>query len=310
MANAIRARIERRKKTNVIPERINTFLTRKKKNQTIQVNILKEYNFHNWFNALIRIYGIDQVNAWYWRPDVFINGLPNMQINVKKSKRQFTFLNKFHSEMEFDTISPGSYTIELNQKLSIFSDDVLEFASNFPSLKMTESERYALYRYYNVGALHPKNNMSLTIDPEQKKEWKINFELFGSFFNSNSEYCGLFSNLESRCRCDAFTFKLKPNMKILVHPPPTKEWVKTAFEMAHSYLSQNINTTIWMVVPLDAIKYQIWEESPFIKMHETRNITLYDVISEKKINKVMRLFHYTSRIPSKRSPTIHANISL
>jgi hypothetical protein len=43
-----------------------------------------------------------------------------------------------------------------------------------------------------VGAL---NNISLSVSPKVKKEWNINFELFGAFYNTNSNYCGLYSDI-------------------------------------------------------------------------------------------------------------------
>ena len=72
----------------------------------------------------------------------------------------------------------------------------------------------------------------------------IGFELFGSFYNTNVNYCGLFSDIENNS-CDFNTFKLRKDMTILINPPFTEIWIKKSCKIIENIMKKNLNTIIY-----------------------------------------------------------------
>ena len=126
-------------------------------------------------------------------------------------------------------------------------------------------KKASIYRYYVIGAL---DNISLSVSPKIKKQWKINFELFGSFYNTNYKYCGLFSDIEESS-CDFYTFKLSKNMVILINPPYTEQWIKISCITVENIMKQNLHTKIYLVIP-------IWN----ISDRKLLGLTLFDDLKE------------------------------
>lgn len=157
-----------------------------------------------------------------------------------------------------------------------------------------EIQRASIYRYYVVGAL---NNISLSVSPKKKKEWKINFELFGAFYNTNSNYCGLYSDIEKSC-CDFYTFKLKKNMNILINPPYTEKWIQISCKIINNIMIKKKQTKIYLVVPIwnnsdreklglklyrDLPEIDELKNSPYLKTHKIENLQFYNGIQKKDI---------------------------
>lgn len=280
---------------------INTRKNRNKNKRTfvpyVILNLEREFNFHVCLKGLNEKYGPKRIMDWYWTPSTITNGLPDLvdDENDEEFKHDLRsihrYLNPRYSKTKLESKEMLNYFVE---QVEIITDKIIK---KYPALKdITEVERYALFRYWTVGAL---NNISLSVSPETKREWGINFELFGAFYNTDNEYCGLYSELEKRCICDVLNFKLRPNMTILVNPPYTEKWIEKSCELVNKYLEQNINTTIWLVVPvwntldrkilglkiyndmpiLDAMKH-----SPYLISHEIKKLKFYNGLEKKHVN--------------------------
>ena len=268
----------------------------------IRLNLEHEYNFYFGIKYLINEYGNDRVMKWYWTPGYINHGMPDVDYEI----HSLLFDDPIEYSHFEENVNRFKKLINIKSKihtpllLNHFIDYVYEITNNiiqkYPKLQnITELERFALFRYHTVGAL---NNISLSVSPELKKRWKINFELFGAFYNTDYEYCGLYPELEKRCRSDVFHFKLEPNMNILVNPPYTEEWIEMTCELVKHYLEQNMNTEIWLVVPVwnksDRKKLRLknyddmpildtMKLSPYLIHHEITNLPFYNGLEKKEI---------------------------
>lgn len=257
----------------------------------------KEIEFNNGIDYLINKYPEKNIIEWYWKPQYYKNGFPI----IKKSKQV-----KNISEFDKDIIrihnyleNPRTHTkneIEAyNKKVKEIIEKIgFKFNSNI-SKDIMQKQKYALARYYKVGAL---NNISLSVAPEIKKKWQINFELFGSFYNTNTNYCGLYGDLENNS-CDFYTFRLKKNMRILINPPYTERWIKISCKTIENIMKKNMNTTIYLVIPVwnisdrKKLNLPIYEDLPeidelkkskYLISHELINLQFYNGIIKKNVN--------------------------
>lgn len=82
-----------------------------------------------------------------------------------------------------------------------------------------------IHRYDYWGYL--EGNISLSVNPRIKKQWKITHELFGAFYNVdlNKSYCSLFPDLEPGSEGSAMLFKPQKGDIILANPPYTDLWI-------------------------------------------------------------------------------------
>ncbi len=275
---------------------INTRKNRRSTVAPIRLNLERELNLHQGLKYLNDTYGSKRIMDWYWTPNFISNGLPETSDGLDDEFEHD--LQMIHKHID---TRPNKTKLQTKELLSYFVEQVEmitdKIIKKYPALKnITEVERYALFRYWTVGAL---NNISLSVSPETKRKWRINFELFGAFYNTDYEYCGLYPELERRCRCDVFHFKLEPNMTILVNPPYTEKWIETACELVTQFLEKKINTTIWLVVPvwnisdrktlglkitndmpiLDALKF-----SPYLISHEIKKLKFFNGLEKKHVN--------------------------
>jgi hypothetical protein len=299
----IRNIVEQRKRENTRPK--NTRTLRNRKNEQTKTELLnREYAFYYGMRFLSEKYGHDKVMNWYWKPNFIKNGIPETTFIPEMSRD----LIKVHHAMIY-----GAHMLYCKQPFDPYLEKIMmdEFYENV--MKTTDSiiskyplslkERFALFRYKFIGELD-----RLSVSPEKKKEWNINFELFGSFYNTNTEYCGLFSELESpRCRGDVFHFTLKPNMNILIHPPYTEEWIQKACEITTILLEKNKNTNIWLVIPIwnkanriglhsdmaiiDALKF-----SPYLVKHSIENLPFYNGLKQVHLKDDVHVFHFKDNI--------------
>lgn len=296
----LRRKQENMKRNNYIPKNVRRaiFLSRKNSKPTkgIRLELEREYNLHTGLIHLNKKYGFKRIMDWYWEPNYITNGLPETTDGKDPDFSQdlkliHTLLQPKYSKI---TLQPKEMLNYFVEQVEIVTDKILQ---KYPKLNpITEVERYALFRYWTVGAL---NNISLSVSPDIKRKWGINFELFGSFYNTHYSYCGLFPELEKRCVSDVFHFELEPNMTILVNPPYTEEWIQKSCELVTNYLEQNMNTTIWLVVPvwnrsdrkilglknhddmpiLDAMKFSL-----YLRSHEITNLPFYNGLEKKEIH--------------------------
>jgi hypothetical protein len=281
--------------------------TRKTKEQ-LRLNLERELNLHLGLKFLNEKYGPERIMKWYWSPNYIRNGLPEsgdgddpeFEHDIKVIHKS---LDPSFSKTKLISKEILNYFVE---QVEITTNNIIK---KYPALKnISELERYALFRYHVVGAL---NNISLSVSPETKREWGIDFELFGAFYNTNYDYCGLYSELEKRCVTDVLHFKLEPNMTILINPPYTEEWIVKSCELVNQYLSKEMNTTIWLVVPvwnvsdrkklrlkiyddmpiLDAMKF-----SPYLVSHEITNLKFYNGLEKKEIDlkDKVHVYHFSN----------------
>ncbi len=150
-----------------------------------------------------------------------------------------------------------------------------------------------IYRYDLLGFL---NNISLSVHPSLKKEWKIEHELFGAFYNVDSKhsYCSLFPDLEPKSEGNVLFFKPKKESIILANPPYTTEWIRwTIRKILDEWKDW---CTFYVVIPvwdhetrqkLNLSKYpdfpEISELISFAKEHRVERIPFYDGINDKKV---------------------------
>lgn len=173
-----------------------------------EFNINKELEFVNGIMFLKKKYGNDFL-ARYWKPQFYKNGFPVIKNPKNKMEKEMQTIGRY---LDYPREHNENEKIQYNQTI----DNLIQ-KYNF-KINGSDMERSAIYRYYVIGAL---NNISLSVSPKIKRLWKINFELFGAFYNTNYNYCGLFSDIENSC-CDFNTFVLRDNMVILINPHTQK----------------------------------------------------------------------------------------
>ncbi len=278
----------------IIRKKINKL--EKKSRPKLRLHLERELYLHDGINYLVKTYKDKRIMKWFWTPNFIKNGLPQTT-----DVYDYDFehdLKTIHQSLTREHLRPRTELLNwFAEQVEIITDEILE---KYPKLKpITELERYALFRYWTVGAL---SNISLSVAPEKKREWGINFELFGSFYNTDNPYCGLYPELEERCVSDVFRFVLQPDMTILVNPPYTEEWIEKACELVNQYLQPNtnieMNTTIWLVLPvwntidrmelgleitknmpiLDSMKF-----SPYLVSHEITRLPFYNGLEKKHV---------------------------
>ena len=306
--STIKNRIEQRKQSTA---RSNgkTLRNRRNDDKLNKMELLKrEYSFYYGMKYLTEKYGHETIMKWYWKPNYIKNGIPETTYDLIMPRD----LIKVHH-----ALSNGPHLLYCKQPLDEHMEKLLldefyetmmkytnEIISRYKKLKnVSFKERLALFRYKQIGAL---TNISLSVHPDKKEKWGINFELFGSFYNTNTKYCGLFPELETiKCVNDVFhfDFNLNENMNILINPPYTENWIQHACEIASILLEKNTNknTKIWLVIPvwnetnrtnlglntksysdmpiIDALKI-----SPYLVNHSVENLSFYNGLEDKTVN--------------------------
>jgi hypothetical protein len=255
------------------------------------MSIHKEITFINGIKYLKNKYTDKIFFKWYWTPRKYLNGLPIIDDPISDLDKDAI---KLHNQLTNPPTYSESEIAEYNNSI----DQIIE-KTKFVFDNITNDEkqlqRYALYRYYEIGSL---NNISLSVDPKLKSKWGINFELFGAFYNTNSDYCGLFSDIE-KSSCDFYTFKLKPNQIILINPPYTVVWIQISCKIIETIMKLNKHTRIYLVIPVwniadrkklnlklfdDLPEIDLLKESPYMIKHELINIRFYNGIIKKEVN--------------------------
>jgi hypothetical protein len=254
-------------------------------------NIDKEIEFIKGILYLKNKYP-DTFMKYYWKPQFYYNGLPD--IKTPKTDLDKDIL-KLHKLLNF----PHSHSIEEKSNYRKNIDLIIKkfnfkFNNNISNHEKM-IQKASLYRYYVIGAL---NNISLSVSPKLKKLWNINFELFGAFYNTNYDYCGLFSDIEKSC-CDFYTFKLTKNMTILINPPYTKKWIQISCKIINNIMEKKLNTKIYLVIPVwnlcdrKMLNYKMCEDLPeiddlkknkYLISHTIKNIEFYNGILKKIVH--------------------------
>jgi len=247
----------------------------------INIDVNKEIEFFTGIKLLIDKYG-ENFFRWYWYPTPIIDGFPaNNDVIIRKlNKPEYSeYIKSFIYDIENlrDKLkNPKKYNyedvIKFNKEIiKTIKKYNFKFDKNLNEKDLMK-QKYALLRYEIIDAL---SNISLSVSPKLKKEWNINFELFGSFYNTNSDYCGLFSDLENS-KCDFYSFKPKSGMIILINPPYTSSWIKITGDYINEYL-KTPNIKIYYIVP-------VWNTSDRkkLKLKTFKDIPILDELKRNK----------------------------
>lgn len=281
-----------------------------KKNNKI-LNIDRELEFINGVEYLKKKYGDNEFGKYYWKPQFYQYGFPIIKNPINEIEHDFLKISeKLKNPIKHSEQEKKEYENKINE---IIKKTKFNLNTNIEK-NLLKRYRASIYRYYVVGAL---NNISLSVSPEIKKKMKINFELFGAFYNTNVDYCGLFGDIENNS-CDFNTFKLKPNMKILINPPYTDVWIRISCKIIENIMKKNLNTIVYLVIPIwnnsdrkklglkiyddeDLVEIDNLKLSKFIAYHKIINLNFYNGIIKKQINlkDKIHLFKFDSNLLKK-----------
>lgn len=269
------------------------------------MQIHKEIEFYHGINHLLSKYGSDFFADYYWKPHSIKNGLPIIK-SPSTSFENDIMLIQHHLRY------PRKHDEETIQKFKLKINKIIKkLKFDFISDMDIDLQKYALFRYHMVGAL---SNISLSVCPTIKKKWGITFELFGAFYNTHYPYCSLFSDIEPKATTDFFNFKLKKNMTILVNPPYTEEWIYITCEYVNYFLSLNMNTTIYLILPIwntsdrillnlpilynDLPVLDILKTSNYLIKYSTEHLPFYNGITRKtiKLKDKVHVYHLSNKI--------------
>jgi hypothetical protein len=186
---------------------------------------------------------------------------------------------------------------EYNRKVE---ESVNKHKTLYEKFKDIPNVKELIYRYDVWGFL---GTISLSVHPEFKKKWKINFELFGAFYNTNTPYCSLFHDLEPNSVGNAMYYTPEKEQIVLANPPYTEAWIRW---LCRSILDKWLDkATFYVVIP-------IWD----CKTRDEKNLKSYnclydivDLINHAKEHKVYQNFPFWDGIHQQKhylkEPYVH-----
>jgi hypothetical protein len=198
-----------------------------------------------------------------------------------KSKKQI-----FPKVVELEDIKNANVE-EYEKKVQ---ESLIKHKTLYEKFKDTPNVEALIYRYDVLGFL---NNISLSVHPDIKKKWKINFELFGAFYNTNTPYCSLFHDLEPNSVGNALYFKPEKGQIVLVNPPYTQSWIKWVCRtILDKWLDE---ATFYVVIPVwDCKTRDELKLRPFDCMYD-----IVDLIDHAKEYKLYERFPFWDGINQK-----------
>ena len=278
------------------------------KNNEKILNIDKEIEFINGIKYLRNKHS-ELFYNFYWKPQFYKNGLPIIKRPKNEIEKDFMLISE-------KIKNPSEHTNEEKEEYEKKIDEIIKI-TNFVFDKKIDKEtlkiqRAAIHIYYVISGL---NFISLSLSPEIKKKMKINFELFGSFYNTSVDYCGLFGDIENNS-CDFYTFKLRKNMIILINPPFTNTWIKKSCKIIENIMKKNLNTIIYFIIPVwnnsdrKKLGLKIYKDfgdiseidnlklSKYLVYHKIENLDFYDGVTKKIVNLPdnVHLFKFNSNL--------------
>ena len=124
-------------------------------------------------------------------------------------------------------------------------ESVNKYKTLYEKFKDVPNVEALIYRYDVWGFL---GTASLSVHPDIKKKWKINYELFGSFYNTNTPYNSLFHDLEQGSQGNVMYYKPEKGQIVLANPPYTEGWIRwTCRKILDEWLDQ---ATFYVVLPI------------------------------------------------------------
>lgn len=245
---------------------------------------------------LIEKYG-KAFDAHYFSPSVMDYGIPDI---VYKSSRSYN--QNIQDELETLKIKlQNPPTPSEEEELEYFN--ILLKATTQYNLKQPSSlhELYALGRYEALGIL--ENGIFWSVLPSLKRKWGIMQELFGNYFNTNTKFCSLFSELEG-CGCQFGNFTPQPNSVYLINPPFEKRYINWTCERVLQWLNEDKNKVLknvkfYIIIPvwdkpsrkklklsLDYGDVPLLTEllnSPYLVEHNMSKMKFYDFVNKKEV---------------------------
>jgi hypothetical protein len=255
-----------------------------------------EYNREIYFTLsikkLVEKYGRN-FDSHYFAPSVMNYGIPD--IVYKDSRFYYPEIQKdldlLKEELKNPPIPSESDELE-------YFNILLKATSYKLKQPSTLHELYALARYEVLGTL--ENGVFWSVLPSLKKKWRITQELFGNYYNTNTKFCSLFSELEG-CGCQFGNFVPKSNNVYLVNPPFEERYFIWTCEKVLEWLNDEKIKNVKFYVIISAwdnptrkklnldIKYkdvpQITEliNSPYVIEHNTTKMKFFDFLNKREV---------------------------
>lgn len=229
------------------------------------------------------------VDEWYWKPQSYIAGIPiaNMDVALIEANQIIEYMR--HPPIAITNKDIEKYIAHINTIIR-------RTKFNLQGLKPKFWQLAAIGRYGAIGAL---SNISLSVSPQLKRQWKITFELFGAFYNTSSPYCGLFSDIEPNSFGDCSQFQLQSNETLLINPPYTQDWIVLSCKIVERLLVLKKRTTIYLVIPVwnksdreklklpgtfdDIPEIDKLKQHPNILSHKLTNLQFFNGITKKHV---------------------------
>ena len=232
-----------------------------------------------------------------------------MVFSLEKEANFMMALNEYIDKHGYETLlgtdKPKNKTsiVPNTVKLETKEGDVEDYIENVQKVLKKHKKLYErfknvpdvealIYRYDSYGLL---SNISLSVDPELKKKWGINYELFGAFYNTDYPYNSLFPDLEPGSHGNVHFFKPKKSQIILANPPYTVAWIRWTIRKILDEWKDK--ATFYVVIPVWDTKTRkelgLKEYSDFPEINEliskanehvVTKLPFYDGIGDKKVN--------------------------
>jgi hypothetical protein len=195
---------------------------------------------------------------WYFRPSILNYGIPKFIYENKKFEN--LGIEQKMKELSIFLIKPDTPSRQEMEKY----DEILKNALKRKLFKDPETlhEKYALARYEVLRVVF--GGLGWSILPEYKKKWKIDQELFGSFFNTNVPFCSLFPELEGNGEQFGTVSRkfFKPGNTYLVNPPFEKFYILWTCERLQEWLDDVKIKDVEFVVIIP-----VWDAESRKKLH-------------------------------------------
>lgn len=245
------------------------------------------------FKKLVEKYG-KAFDAHYFSPSVMDYGIPDI---VYKSTRSYN--QNIQDELEELKLvlknPPEPSEADEAEYFNILLKATTQYNIKQPA---SLQELYALGRYEVLGIL--ENGVFWSVLPNLKKKWGITQELFGNYFNTNTKFCSLFSELEG-CGCQFGNFTPRSKGVYLVNPPFEKRYINWTCERLLLWLNDKVlkNVKFYVIIPvwdkpsreklklsLDYGDVPILTEllnSPYVIKHTMSKMKFYDFVNKKEV---------------------------
>jgi hypothetical protein len=259
----------------------------------MKVTYNREIHFTLSIKKLVEKYG-KAFDAHYFAPSVTEYGIPDIVYKNSKSYNQNIQDELDELKITLENPPEPSEAEEL-EYFNLLLKATTEYNVKQPS---TLHELYALGRYEVLGTL--ENGVFWSVLPRLKKSWGITQELFGNYFNTNTKFCSLFSELEGY-GCQFGNFVPTYGGVYLVNPPFEKRYITWTCERLLLWLSDKKikNVKFYVIIPVwdkpsrEKLKLSVEYgdvplltevlNSPYLIEHNMTKMKFYDFVNKKEV---------------------------